>query len=168
MFDSAMRKNLVNEQAIIKASASVRVADSKIQSLLHFTDWHSENCGESICRAIMLEEGFNKPDLQNEFRIPTVNGDILTYRVDMTYRLPNNALIGVEFDGMDKYINPDMTNHHSIRQVVYEEKEREHNLLTATPIQRIVRLDFNDMMQRTPLIKKLSDAGVPRSFDYKH
>ncbi|MDF7640424.1 hypothetical protein PT279_02280 [Bifidobacterium sp. ESL0784] len=167
MFDSAMRKKLVNEQAIIKASANVRVADSKIQSLLRFADWHSENCGESVCRAIMLEEGFGRPNLQNEFRIPTANGDMLTYRVDMTYRLPNNRLIGVEFDGMDKYVNPDMTNHRSIRQVVHEEKERERNLLTATPIKRIVRLDFIDIMQRTRLIQKLSDAGVPRNFEYK-
>ncbi|WEV59412.1 hypothetical protein OZX67_02320 [Bifidobacterium sp. ESL0728] len=168
MFDSALRKQLTCEQDIRAISEKSHRFDRKVAHLLNYTDPKSENGGESICRAIMIEEGFGKPELQREFRIPVSDGTVRIYRVDMLYNLTGKELIAVEFDGMDKYVNPMMTNQRSIREVVHEEKERENLLLTKTPIRKIVRIDFNEAMQRVPLVEKLSAAGLPRARPLAH
>ncbi|MCO6558830.1 MAG: hypothetical protein J6575_05330 [Bifidobacterium sp.] len=162
MFDSALRKLLTNEQDIRAISEQSHRFGSKVAHLLECTDPKSENGGESICRAIMIEEGFGRPELQREFRIPVSSGSVRTYRIDMLYHPPDNGLVAVEFDGMDKYVDPTMTNQRSIRQVVHDEKERENLLLAKTPIQQIVRIDFTEALQRNPLVKKLTAAGLPR------
>ncbi|MDF7663428.1 hypothetical protein PT282_01875 [Bifidobacterium sp. ESL0763] len=162
MFDSALRNQLASKESMTPMPGIPRPLRQKLRRLLHYADPLSENGGESLCRAIMLEEGFGVPRLQQEFRIRNDAGINRTYRVDMTYQLPSHKLIAVEFDGMGKYVNPEMTNYHSVRQVVHEEKERERDLLAKTSITKIVRLDFTETMRRTTLVSKLIDAGLPR------
>ncbi|WEV75706.1 hypothetical protein [Bifidobacterium sp. ESL0800] len=162
MFDSALRKHLVAADDIRRIGEQSHQASSKVARLLRYADSLSENGGESLCRGIMIEEGFGKPQLQHEFRIPDTDGKIRTYRVDMLYHPPGNGLVAIEFDGIDKYTNPTMTGQHTIRQVVHAEKERENLLLAKTPIRQIVRIDFKEALQRVPLVKKLTAAGISR------
>lgn len=162
MFDSALRKRLTNKSIMMTMAETSHSIQRKLRQLLDYADPLSENGGESLCRAIMIEEGFGKPLLQQEFQIKNAAGTCRKYRVDMAYQLSGQKLIAIEFDGMGKYVDPQMTNHQSVRRVVHEEKEREIDLLTKTPITKIVRLDFTEATQRKTLVAKLIDAGVPR------
>ncbi|WEV72166.1 hypothetical protein [Bifidobacterium sp. ESL0790] len=166
IIDSALRKNLTSPETIQQTASEVRGAEQPLSTLLRYTDEKSENGGESLCRAVMLEQGFAAPELQREFKMRDAYG-FHTYRVDMAYPRYDGSIIAVEFDGLDKYIDPEMTKNRDVRQIVHEEKERERRLLDSTPITQIVRLEYPDVIQREPLVKKLTEAGAPRTYEWQ-
>ncbi|WEV67813.1 hypothetical protein OZX72_02120 [Bifidobacterium sp. ESL0769] len=165
--DSALRQHQASTDTIRQVASEIRGCKQALLPLLHYADAKSENGGESLCRAVMLEQGFATPELQREFNISDAYGSH-TYRVDMAYPRYDGSIVAVEFDGLDKYVDPAMTRKRDIRQVVHEEKERERNLLSSTPITQIVRLDYPEVMQRDPLVRKLTEAGVPRTYEWQN
>lgn len=141
--------------AILEAVRSRRAP----KLLLKHANPASENGGESLARGVMLEEGFFVPKIQHVFVDP--HDPNHWYRVDFVWFLPNGRILVAEYDGMMKYTDPTMTNRQSIRSVVHEQSQRERYLL-AWGVTAICRLDFEDVINRRPLIRKLTALGVPR------
>lgn len=156
MFDSALRKEATTKEAILQECDSLRRDVGGVLRALHYADARSENGGESECRAVIIEAGFMVPELQVEFNI-----DGIIKRADFVWRLPDGRVIVLEFDGMQKYADPDMTDHRSIKQVVVDERNRE-DMLKSAGVTDIIRTDYAEVTARTPLIAKLTSAGVPR------
>lgn len=158
MFDSAVRQKLVTAEQITDICDGLRVDCGRVLRLVYYMDPLSENGGESLCRAVIIEAGFVVPDLQHVFIDP--DAPWKEYRVDFVWYTPDGRIIILEFDGTAKYVDPAMTNRRSIQAVVHSEKERE-NVLQRAGASSIIRTNFDEVIQRTPLIQKLLDAGVP-------
>ncbi|MBW3091285.1 hypothetical protein [Bifidobacterium miconisargentati] len=120
----------------------------------------SENGGESLARAVMIEEGFPVPQLQRVLETPGNPGE--WYRVDFMWSFPGRYTVIAEYDGVVKYTDPAMTGRRSIQAVVNQQGERERKLY-EWGVNRIVRLSYDDVMRRQPLIDKLCAAGLPRN-----
>ncbi|WP_214375903.1 CTP synthase [Bifidobacterium colobi] len=158
MFDSAARNKLVTSDQIIEICDQSRIDCSSVLRLVHYMNPLSENGGESLCRAIIIEAGFVVPDLQHVF----VNPDApwKEYRVDFVWHTPSGRIIVLEFDGTAKYVDPSMTHRQGIQDVVHSEREREDNIRKAG-VNTIVRTTYDEVRQKTPLINKLLEAGAP-------
>lgn len=90
-------------------------------------DGRSENGGESVVRAIILELGFAEPDLQVEIEDPLNPG---TYkRVDYYWLLEDGRAIVGELDGFEKYLkthgNPRKSPDENLRSAI-KAMRREH------------------------------------------
>lgn len=156
IYDSALAAELVTKDDIIAECRTIRHGRTKVADLIRFADARSESGGESFCRATMIEEGFSVPQLQVEYS----DGDGSNYRVDFQYQLRSGEIVVVEFDGMEKYVNPSMTHGAVIEEVVRREQERER-FLFRNGVSRIVRLTYRDVLGRKEMVRKLIDAGVP-------
>lgn len=159
VFDSALRAGIVNKQKIAETCSSLHRDCSPVQKLLHDVDGKSENGGESLCRSVILEAGFARPELQHEFRDPANLRH--TFRTDFLW-VCNRKVVVLEYDGMQKYTDQHMTNGHDTRQVVYKERKREEALRRAG-VTSILRTDYEEVMQPRSLIQKLINSGVPMS-----
>ncbi|KFI45728.1 hypothetical protein GA0061078_1387 [Bifidobacterium bohemicum] len=159
MFDFVLSMGLTTAEGVKEQCATLQKskADTVI-NVLHYANPLSENGGESMCRAVIIEAGFVLPELQQEFRDPR-DGDKL-YRVDFLWRLPDRRLVVLEYDGMEKYRNPKMTGWRGTRAVVTDERARE-NALRRAGISEIIRTDFQEVINRQPLVDKLATAGIP-------
>ncbi|KFI70659.1 MAG: hypothetical protein IIZ50_06750 [Bifidobacterium sp.] len=131
----------------------------KVMRVLKHADGASENGGESLCRAVMIEGGFMVPSLQVVFYDPESRR---FYRVDFMWVLPDGSIIVGEFDGAEKYFNPQMTGRRSIQATVQQEREREAALRRAG-VRGIVRFTYDEVADATPLWNKLAQAGIPRT-----
>lgn len=120
----------------------------------------SENGGESLARAVMVEEGFPVPQLQRVFTNPENPRE--WYRVDFAWQFPGGYAVVAEYDGTAKYSDPVMTSRRSIQAVVNQQNDRERKLY-EWGVNRIVRLSYDDVVQRWPLVDKLTGAGLPRN-----
>lgn len=129
--------------------------------VLECADGRSENGGESIARAIMIELGFVVPELQVEISDP-MNPSVCR-RVDYLWVLPNGDIIIGELDGNDKYVrdrdgskvSPDVTARHLI-----DERHRESRLnLTGA---MVVRFTYREACNKAYFERLLCQAGVPR------
>ncbi|PWG65045.1 CTP synthase [Bifidobacterium callitrichidarum] len=158
MFDSAARKHLITAEQIIEVCDQSRMDCSRVLRLVHYMNPLSENGGESLCRAVIIEAGFAVPDLQHVFMNP--DAPWREYRVDFVWHTPAGRIIALEFDGTAKYVDPAMTNRRNIQQVVNAEQEREAGLRKAG-VSTIIRTNYDEAVQQTPLIRKLFEAGVP-------
>ena len=158
MIDAAVRNNLVRLEDVVGICDSLNRDYGMVLRLVHYADGASENGGESLCRGTMIEEGFEAGTLQVPLR---ERGDLGPgYRADFLYRLYDGSIIVVEFDGTGKYVDPQMVGTRTIRQVVHEERERE-DALKRCGVTRIVRLNYAEVYDRTPMVRKLLEAGVP-------
>lgn len=160
IFDSALRSATTTKAKIAAATTSLSAKRSAIvDRVLHYADPDSENGGESHCRAVIIEAGFTVPSLQQEFFDP--DHPNTRYRVDFLWHLRGGRLVVLEYDGMEKYTNPAMTNNHNTRSVVDAERRRA-KVLTGFGA-TIVRTDYQEVIARQPLIDKLALAGIPPS-----
>lgn len=159
---------------------------SRLCLLCELADGKSENGGESLARAAMIELGFVRPQLQREF--PNSNNSKWPYRVDFAWEV-EGKLIVAEFDGADKYLvnsgrgleldtssqgnygssgGDGSTNEdesillHYDRSAVLRERDRERHLLNCG-VDKIVRFDFSHVVDPPTLEKRLLDAGVPKA-----
>lgn len=123
-------------------------------------DGRAENGGESRMRAFFIVRGYQLPELQVEMLDPT--DPRRSYRVDFIWYLPDGRVIIGEFDGRIKYVDEELLNGRSAREVIMEEKDRESRLTWGRDA-RIVRLNWDDFKQLGNLQRKLDAAGVPRS-----
>ena len=129
-----------------------------VRKLLEYADPASENGGESYCRAVIIELGFEPPQLQVEFRDPDAPANVI--RVDFLWRTPDGGMVVLEFDGMRKYVDPSMTNGRDVQRVVLDERRREESL-RKVGVTVILRTDYREVRQGSGLFAKLSRAGVP-------
>ena len=160
MFDSALRRGLVTREEIVAVCDGLRVDCGPVFRLLHYADARSENGGESFCRAVSIEEGFVPPQLQHTFYSRVTGKE--AGRGDFIWHTEDGRIIVLEFDGMQKYIDPEMTSNRDVRQVVRDERRREQDLKEAG-VSVVIRTNYIEVVQRAPFVMKLMQAGVPRA-----
>ncbi|WP_033492380.1 hypothetical protein [Bifidobacterium biavatii] len=156
--DSALAQG-VSRRDILTVCGALHRNCLPVFRALHYADPRSENGGESLMRGTIVDSGFMVPEIQVTFVDPQTGK---SYRVDFAWRLADGRIIVAEFDGVDKYVNPSMTDRRSIQGVVLAEREREAALRRAR-VTTIVRCTFEQVVQVTPLIDELQRAGVPRN-----
>ena len=116
------------------------------------------NGGESIARAVMIEQGFMVPKLQVE--VPNVIEGHGKYYSDFFWELPDGTQVAGELDGLDKYYDPEMTGGKSVAQVMSDERRRESRL-GATGL-RVVRFSFAEVEDVDKFSRLLEAYGIPR------
>lgn len=157
MYDSALRNGLTSMDEVCAVAETVHKA-GPVRRLARYANGLSENGGESFCRGTMIEQGFPEPRLQVEFK----GADGSKYRVDFLFVLANGRSVVVEYDGMQKYQDVAMTQGKTLPEVVVAEQNRERALLSY--VSQVVRVTYDDVKRRSPLVSKLSAAGIPRRF----
>ena len=121
-------------------------------------DGRAESGGESIARAVMIEQGFMLPALQVEIPDPLNPGS--TFRVDFAWLRSDGRVIVGECDGRKKLLDPGLAKGRSPQQVLDEQRKRE-GLITAYDVS-VVRLTFEEALGEGELVRKLDFYGVPR------
>ncbi len=116
--------------------------------------------GSRFCRAVSIEKGFVPPQLQHTFYSRVTGKE--AGRVDFIWHTEDGRIIVLEFDGMQKYIDPEMTSNRDVRQVVCDERQREQDLKEAG-VSVVIRTNYIEVVQRAPFVMKLMQAGVPRA-----
>lgn len=159
IFDSAFR-NGTSEDDVLLICTQLRRDVEPIRRLLAHADPASENGGESLARAVMLEERFALPRLQHVFVNPKNPGQ--WYRVDFVWFFPGGYTVVAEYDGTAKYVDPSMTDRQTIQAVVSRQGERERNLY-SWGVSHIFRFTYDDVIRRQPLTDKLIKAQIPRA-----
>ena len=119
-------------------------------------DGLSESGGESKARALMIERGWQVPELQVELPDPVEPGGV--YRVDYLWRVGDRLIIG-EFDGFIK--SEKAAAEGKLAKAQFDERQRESRL-TMLDSCKVVRLCWDDLKDPTKLDRKLKVAGVPR------
>lgn len=112
-------------------------------------DGRSESPAESVSRAVIRWSGFEEPDLQREFRYEGHED-----RVDFHFR--SCRAIG-EADGWQKYR---LETPERAAQLLAEEKRREDRLRRHG--HPFAQWEPADAWKRSPLVRSLELAGVPR------
>lgn len=159
LFDSALRTGMLTRDQILEYCEEPRRGINRAKALrvARFANGLSENGGESFCYATMEEEGLMLPQQQVEFTDPD---DVsMTYRIDYLWQLDDGRMIGGEFDGQQKYVDPSMTNGRSLTMTLDMERRRQRALERRGVT--MVRWFFADALHRKPLVDKLTAAGVP-------
>lgn len=160
-FDSAIAQGLIEKDELIDYLEEPRLGTRQEQALkvARYATGLSENGGESFCYATMLEEGFCRLQQQVEFVNPQNARD--RRRADFVATRDDGRLVVIEFDGMQKYTDPAMTNGRTTGEVVSDERRRE-DTLRACGVFMIVRCTFDEVRRRSPLVNKLVAAGLSR------
>ncbi len=158
IIDSALR-NGVAITDILMCAALCDVIARRYSAYCIMPIRRVENGGESLGRGTIIAGGLLAPELQQNITDPQTGA---LYRVDFLWRLPENRLIVGEFDGYEKYVNPDMNDRKGVRGAVQAEKERETALYRAK-VDTIVRFTYEEVMQQHPLLNKLRAAGIPHA-----
>lgn len=126
-----------------------------------WVDPRVESGGESLARAIMIEEGFQIPDLQVEFVDPLEPGRVI--RVDMLFRREDGSLVAGEVDGAGKYRDPAMLRGRTTEQALMAERRRESHInALGIPVLRLPaeKLEVAGFVART-----LEAFGIPREME---
>lgn len=144
----------------ISAACGHRGDINRVRAVVALADGRSENGGESIARATMLELGFRVPDLQREYPNPDKDGG--SYRVDYVWDLPTGSLLG-ELDGNGKYLDPSMNGGMRVEDVIAREHHRQSHLLAHDGVVSMVRFSFADVRNPSRFASLLENAGVPRT-----
>lgn len=157
LFDHGLRAKLFTEPEIaaaLEARSSARRIVAATEALTEASPL-AESPGESVSRADMILLGFEPPELQRIF----FDGDREVARTDFWWQ---SVGVAGEFDGDEKYKNPEMRQGRNAEQVVIDEKWRAEALLDRPEVNRVVR--WNYAMARDPLqlAERLIRAGVPR------
>lgn len=158
IIDSALRRNLTTIAEIIAVCDAMQVDCGPIMRLVHYADPLSENGGESLCRAIFIEDGLKAPVLQHKFIDPSDPKKVA--RADFMWRTTDGRIIVLEYDGMRKYVNPDMTNRRDIATVVSAQIERD-GLLKRAGVDTVVHVTYDDILQPDSMIMRLRELGIP-------
>lgn len=122
-------------------------------------DWRSESGGESVARAVMIEQGYRIPDLQVEVENPL---DGCSYRVDFCWSIDEKTRVLGKLDGHEKYTNPDMTNGRNIVDVLADERLRESRV--GMRGDRILRFSYGDVRNAQRFRRLLDAYGIPNGY----
>lgn len=118
----------------------------------------AESGGESIARAVMIEQGYMLPAQQVEVPDPLHPGR--TFRVDFVWVRTDGRVIAGECDGLRKLLDPEMARGRSPQQVLLDQRKRE-GLITAYDVS-VLRFTYEEAAGVTELVQKLELYGVPR------
>ena len=163
--DSALRLHNLSATDLtdrLSTTCGHRSGIVRVRAIVALADGRSENGGESIARATMLELGFCAPDLQREY--PNPDSDGASYRVDYAWDIPDGSLLG-ELDGNGKYLDPSVNGGASVKEVIAREHRRQSHLLANDEVASMVRFSFADVLESLRLASLLERAGVPRTHD---
>ncbi|KAB8293628.1 CTP synthase [Bifidobacterium avesanii] len=165
LFDSAVRQGIAIDGVLAAACSRGRKPPgsdvARLAKLCEHADGLSENGGESKVRALIILNGFLRPQLQRRFENP--DNPLGPYRTDFSWDLPDGIIVA-EYDGMTKYTLPQSGSgeRRTVRAAVHAERRREDHL-RAQGVTAIVRLEFEDLLHPERLVRKLVEAGVPRT-----
>lgn len=159
IIDSALRKQLVKQPVLAAYPHTVKYARNRKATLHAFSlaDARSENGGEAEARGVLTEIGYPVHDLQVTF--PCLTYPSRKHRVDFLWVREDGTKVAGEFDGVRKYVDPDMTANRDIRAVVEDERERER-CLEKQQID-VVRMFYDDLNRPRQLAAKLQAKRVP-------
>lgn len=131
----------------------------RARSALSFANPLSESGGESIGRAIMIEEGYQIPELQVWADDPLRPGH--GFRSDFGWFDANGILFARgECDGKEKYTNEEMTGGRCLDEVQMAERRRESRIsVYGVPMLRFSPAEARDL----PYFRRLLDLyGIPK------
>lgn len=167
--DSALRARLVSADelaAYVRERAGSGKRRRALERALRYADGRSENGGESIARAVMIELGFAAPMLQMDVADPLERGRC--YRVDYLWLRPDGTSVYGELDGVEKtaraagagFSGGDARDMAAAARMLRKERERESRLgLLGT----VIRFTFREACDRAFMNGLLTKAGVPRA-----
>lgn len=157
--DSALREDCMTRrelaQALIDHSRHRKGVETARRAVLQ-ADGLSESGGESKARAMMVERGWESPELQ--VWLPDVVSGAGAYRVDYLWRVAGRIIIG-EFDGRIKAELAEAEG--ELAAKYFKERRRESNLTLIENV-KIVRIYMDDLRSPEQFDRKLRLAGVPR------
>lgn len=158
--DSALRAGPLTkgelQAAVVRCGRHRRgVALAKAVALC--ADGLSESGGESKARALMIERGWQVPELQVE--LPDLLELGRSYRVDFLWHVDGRIVIG-EFDGRIKGENVPIEA--EVIRTYFNERQRESRLALFDDC-KIVRICWDDLDDPECFDRKLELAGVPRA-----
>lgn len=117
--------------------------------IVGFADGRADRPGESITRLFLRQLGFTRFRLQ----VPVPGPRGITFASDIAV---DDIPALVEFDGVAKYVDPDMTRGQSVREVVTAEKEREDwvRAVTGRPVVRVMWPDIASPAALAALLRR--------------
>lgn len=160
--DSTLRFGNIQQNVLIDAFGTFDGRNAGAWRATQIAKWAnplSENGGESIARAVMIEEGFRVPELQ--VLIPSATDPNDEYRVDFFWGLRSGDVAG-ELDGREKYRNPEMTGGRDVVDVLADERLRESRL-TGTNV-KVLRFSYGQVMKPKEFHHLLLSYGVPDGY----
>lgn len=158
--DSALHEQLLSKEHLIEAVNKLGLNRRGVvtaRRVARCADGLSESGGESKARALMIERGWQVPELQVELFDPVEPGR--PHRVDYLWRVGDRLIIG-EFDGFVK--SEQAAEEGKLAKAQFDERQRESRLSMLDNC-KIVRLCWDDLKDLTKLDRKLKVAGVPRA-----
>ena len=145
------------ERYVRAHARACRGVDRALETLAR-ADGRAESGGESIARAVMIEEGFMLPDLQAWVPDPLHAGR--WFRVDFVWVRADGRVIVGECDGREKLVDPGLTRGRLPDEVLLDQRGRE-GLITAYDVS-VVRFTYEEAAGVSELVRKLDLYGVPR------
>lgn len=133
-------------------AASPRRGDARARTALAFASPRADSVRESQSRSLLHQLGFPEPVLQQPFRLPS--GRVV--RTDFFFA--EFGHVG-EFDGVGKYIDPQLRGGRTPEQVLIEEKDRGDELRRI--VRRLSRWRVPDLRDARRLYDLLRLDGLP-------
>ena len=158
--DSVLRQTEKPGEQLAEAFGAFHRANRRKEEAVQIAllgDGRAENGGESIARAVMIEQGFQLPELQVE--IPTFDKQGEPYRADFFWQLGDGRQVAGELDGREKYRNPQMTGGRDIVDILADERLRESRI-SANDI-RVMRFSFSDVTHVGRFRQIMGAFGIP-------
>ena len=159
--DSAIRFCKLNPddyKVYVERAAVGRPGAQRAREVARFADGFSENGGESLVRARIIELGYREPTaLQVEFADPVDAGRVL--RVDMYYEFEDGRSVIVEVDGIEKYGGLGTETAKTKAELVRERQRESHLTALGIPVMRVL---FARLYEPGYLENLLDSYGIPR------
>lgn len=158
--DSVLHEQLMSKEHLIATIDELGLNRRGVvtaRKVAQYADGLSESGGESKARALMIEHGWQVPELQVELFDPVEPGK--PYRVDYLWRVDDRLIIG-EFDGFIK--SEKALEEGKLAKAQFDERQRESRLSMLDNC-KVVRLCWDDLKDPKKLDRKLKVAGVPRA-----
>lgn len=163
--DSAIHWELAGKREIecwIEKDGKGRRGIRQARETVAWADGRSENGGESIARATMIELGFVAPYLQVEVFDPMEPDN--PKRGDFGWQLEDGSWVIGELDGLGKYRTGGVDGTRNgldaaIRALAAERRRESHLCLSGS---KIVRFSMRDVLDTAYFERLLTAAGVPR------
>ena len=163
--DSVLHHRLATKEQLIEYFAAYgkgRRGIRQARETLRYADGRSENGGESIVRAVIIELGFETPELQIEIEDPMMPG--VSKRADLGWKLSDGRYILAELDGFAKYLTKGARRSKVEKtelavQSMRAERLRESHLNLTGAV--ILRFSFAQALDTSYFFQLLATAGVP-------
>jgi hypothetical protein len=124
----------------------------RVQDIIDLADPLTDNAAESAGRALMLQHGFEHPEIQHRF--VDSEGELFG-----DYYFPSKD-VDSELDGFGKYLDPELTHGLSVREVLAKEKRRQARIEAICF--RVVRFTRDELIHEPEVVvERLHRAGVP-------